>query len=532
MSGRCHDSLCSAALLALLLSTGCRELEPPTAPEAPAASAAAASRGAAHSELFIVTLSPGRHAADVAQRHGVAPHHTYTHVLNGFAAALPAAALRGLRADGQVLRIERDGMLHFNETVQRNATWGIDRIDQRALPLSGDYRYELTGRGVSAYIMDTGIRFSHAEFEGRAVLGRDFALEDEPETTDPNQGPGEDCYGHGTHVAGTVGGRLYGVAKEVRLVSVRMSGCTGFFPISRGLAALDWITADHLERRAADPLAGSVVNMSFGATFGDSFDDAIRAMIAVGVAAAVSAGNANQEDGACGRTPSRIAEAMTVGASDREDLRSSFSNWGGCVDWFAPGTGITSAGFRHDTEAYAMNGTSMSAPHTAGVAALFLQANPGATPAEVMAGLATAATPDAILVHREPVYHHRSGRLIGYNDTYGNLLYSRVGLAQDPDWRAFDWSAWCGGTTAPSLPKRAGGCTSHGTRAAPRRRARIPSSGAGTATARGTSSRTAGAWPRQPGRVGHERQESTPDSSPATCAQRGSGAAIGEEVTN
>jgi subtilisin family serine protease len=423
-----------ALLLAsvLVFLGGCAELQHPSAPEDTGDAfslSAAAARGSAG---VIVTLPPGVDPGLVAASHGLEPRYVYTHVMNGFAASVPEATLRGLLADGRVRRLEHDGLAYFEETVQENAIWGLDRIDQRALPLDGRYGYGLTGRNITVYIMDTGIRFSHEEFEGRAVLGHDFALEDDPESTDPNQGPGEDCYGHGTTVAGTVGGRTFGVAKQARLVAVRMTGCVGFFPISRGLAALDWMMADHLERTALDPQTGSVVNMSFGSDFSEAFDDAVRALIASGVAAAVSAGNHNLEDEACRRSPARIAEAMTTGASDRYDERSHFSNWGACVDWFAPGTGILSAAHTGDTDVRLASGTSLSAPHVAGVAALYLEANPDASAAMVFAGLAGWNTKGAIRTGEEPVYHHRNGRLIGYADTFGDLLYSRVDLADEP----------------------------------------------------------------------------------------------------
>lgn len=427
-----HAHLPVAAALVALLLGGCVDLERPTAPEELGGAPSLSATPATGSDRFIVTLPPRVDPALVAKSHGLEPRYVYTHVMNGFAARVPEAAQHALRADRRVARIEPDGLAYFEETVQEKAIWGLDRVDQRALPLDGQYAYGLTGRGVTVYIMDTGIRFSHEEFEGRAVLGYDFALEDDPESTDPQQGPGEDCYGHGTHVAGTVGGRTLGVARQARLVAVRMTGCVGFFPISRGIAALDWMMADHLDRTALDPQAGSVVNMSFGSDFNEAFDDAIRAMIAAGVAAAVSAGNENLKDGACGRSPARIAEAMTTGASDQADERSHFSNWGACVDWFAPGSGILSAAHTGDADVRVASGTSMSAPHVAGVAALYLEANPGASAAEVLAGLAGSNTEDAVQTGEEPVYHHRNGRLIGYTETFGDLLYSRIDLADDP----------------------------------------------------------------------------------------------------
>ena len=316
---------------------------------------------------FIVTLRDGASPAAVAREHGVAPAYVYTRVLNGFAGSISQAARDGLLRDSRVARVETDGIAYAS-TTQSGATWGIDRIDQRALPLNGSYSYMASGSGVTAYIIDTGIRFAHGEFGGRASSGYDAV----------DGGSADDCNGHGTHVAGTVGGSTYGVAKSVALVAVRVLDCGGSGSWSGVIAGMDWVTANH-----SGP---AVANMSLGGGASASVDDAVRRMIASGVATAIAAGNGNQggrAQDACKYSPARVAEAMTVGATDKTDTKASWSNYGTCVDWFAPGVGITSAWSTSNTATNTISGTSMATPHTAGAAALYLSTNPSATPQQV-----------------------------------------------------------------------------------------------------------------------------------------------------
>jgi subtilisin family serine protease len=314
---------------------------------------------------FIITVRDGVSPSAVAEDHGIRPQFVYTEALNGFAGAMSDAARDGLLRDARVSRVEPDGVARA-VTTQSNATWGIDRIDQRALPLSGSYTYSNTGAGVTAYIIDTGIDYGHNEFGGRASLGYDAF-----------GGTGTDCHGHGTHVAGTTGGATYGVAKGVTLRAVRVLDCGGSGSWSGVIAGMDWVTANH---QAGSP---AVANMSLGGGASSSVDAATRGMIADGVATAVAAGNGNQggrAQDACKYSPARTAEAMTVGATTKTDAKTSWSNYGTCVDWFAPGSGITSAWIGSgNTETSTISGTSMASPHTAGVAALYLQSNPGAS---------------------------------------------------------------------------------------------------------------------------------------------------------
>ena len=316
---------------------------------------------------FIVTLREGASPAAVAREHGVQPDYVYSRVLNGFAGSVSDAARDGLLRDGRVERIEPDGIAHTT-TTQSGATWGLDRIDQTGLPLSSTYSYTATGVGVTAYIIDTGIRFAHSEFGGRATSGYDAV----------DGGSADDCNGHGTHVAGTVGGGTFGVAKGVSLVAVRVLDCGGSGSWSGVIAGMDWVTANHR--------SPAVANMSLGGGANSSVDAAVRRMIASGVATAIAAGNGNMggvAQDACKYSPARVTEAMTIGATDKTDTRTRWSNYGNCVDWFAPGSGITSAWYTSNTATNTITGTSMATPHTTGVAALYLQGHASASPGQV-----------------------------------------------------------------------------------------------------------------------------------------------------
>ena len=300
--------------------------------------------------------------------------YVYAHAINGFAAEMSEDEAIALADDPGVLYVEEDQQMEI-VTTQANATWGLDRIDQAARPLSTTYTYTSTGNGVTAYIIDTGIRITHTQFGGRAVVGFD-AIGDGRN--------GIDCNGHGTHVSGTVGGSTYGVAKAVRLVAVRVLSCTGSGSTSGVIAGVNFVTSNHISGNPA------VANMSLGGGVSTALDTAVRNSIADGVTYAVAAGNSNAN--ASTSSPARVAEAITVGSSTINDARSSFSNFGAGVDIFAPGSSITSAWSTSDTATNTISGTSMATPHVAGVAARFLQNNPGASAATVRNALVNAAS--------------------------------------------------------------------------------------------------------------------------------------------
>ncbi|MFE5616228.1 S8 family peptidase [Streptomyces sp. NPDC056463] len=358
----------------LALAAGLQFAASPTARSATLGDLRLAPASLAVDNSWIVVLKDGStRAADL----GVTPKHEYRSVLKGFSATMSQARAAALASDPRVAYVEQNATVHMAET-QPGATWGLDRIDQRDLPLSTTYTYNTQASNVTAYIIDTGIRTSHSEFGGRARVGTD--------TVGGGQN-GQDCQGHGTHVAGTVGGAKYGVAKGAKLVAVRVLDCNGSGTTAGVIAGVDWVTAN-----AVKP---AVANMSLGGGANTSLDDAVKRSIASGVTYAVAAGNGNflgLPARACNYSPARVPEAITVGATDSADKRASFSNYGTCVDLFAPGVSITSAWKDNDTATNTISGTSMATPHTAGVAALYLSANPAATPAQVSTALVDNAT--------------------------------------------------------------------------------------------------------------------------------------------
>jgi aqualysin 1 len=288
---------------------------------------------------------------------------TYAYAINGFSAQMSEQEALKLSQDPRVKFVEEDSVVEASVT-QNNPPWGLDRTGQRDLPLNSAYSYTTTGSGVNAYIIDTGIRRTHTQFGGRAFVGFD-AVGDGQNTND--------CNGHGTHVAGTVGGATFGIAKSVRLFAVRVLNCSGSGSNSGVIAGVDWVTANHINP--------AVANMSLGGGVSSALDSAVRNSIAAGVTYAIAAGNSNQD--ASNSSPARVSEAITVGSSTISDNRSSFSNFGSVVDIFAPGSSIPSAWFSSDTATATLSGTSMATPHVTGVAARFLQSNPGASPAQV-----------------------------------------------------------------------------------------------------------------------------------------------------
>ncbi len=313
-------------------------------------------------------------ARQLAAAFGSAPSRVYQHALKGFALPVSAQGAAGIAAHPLVRYVEPDMEMTALAT-QTGATWGIDRIDQRTLPLSTTYTYNTDGAGVTAYIIDTGLRYDHSEFyysasdtRSRATFGYD-AL----------GGNGADCHGHGTHVGGTVGGRTYGVAKQVSLVSVRVLSCLGSGSVLGIVAALDWMVLTHT---SSTPAVG---NMSLGGGASQALDDAVQGAITDGITMVVAAGNSNAN--ACNYSPARAPNAITLGASTATDARASFSNYGSCVDFFAPGVSITSAWYTGVSATNTISGTSMASPHAAGAAALYLAANPGSAPSAVRDGL-------------------------------------------------------------------------------------------------------------------------------------------------
>ncbi|MGY1740991.1 MULTISPECIES: S8 family peptidase [unclassified Blastococcus] len=350
---------------------------------APASAAPASPRGD-----FIVVLAddaPRSSALQHARALGGRIGHTYTHVLNGFSVELPEAAAERLARRPGVVDVEPVVVVQARpQPASTSSTpWGLDRIDQRT-GLNGTYSPAGTGVGVTAYVVDTGIHAGHQDLSNRVRDGVDLV---------DGAVPAADCNGHGTHVAGTIGGEQRGVAPDVALVAVRVLDCTGSGYTDDVIAGLEFVAGDHL------PGVPAVANLSLGSPADSAVDTAVQEVIDDGVTVVVAAGNGNAQgrpQDACGYSPARVPGALTVAATDRTDTVASFSNYGTCVDLYAPGVSVLSDWYTSPSATNTISGTSMASPHVAGAAAVYLQSHPAARPSEVAAAITASATPGVV----------------------------------------------------------------------------------------------------------------------------------------
>ena len=331
---------------------------------------------------YIISLRsdvPVQQFVSAEQGLGVNVLQVFTQAINGYVAVLTSAEKSRLEKDSRVESIEQDAIVTVDGDQANPPSWGLDRIDQRGVTLDLNYSYNFTGVGVSAYVIDTGVRADHSQFSGRVLVGY----------TSISDGRGSaDCHGHGTHVSGTIGGSTYGVAKSVSIVPVRVLGCRGSGSTSGVIAGINWMITHHQSGVPA------VANMSLGGSFSSSMNAAVANAVSDGIVMAVAAGNSNAN--ACNYSPASAPVAITVGATTSADARASYSNYGNCLDIFAPGSSIVSSWFSSSNAIRSLSGTSMASPHVAGAAALLLESDSTMSPAAVREKLITFATPDAI----------------------------------------------------------------------------------------------------------------------------------------
>ncbi|MER5552381.1 S8 family serine peptidase [Streptomyces sp. NPDC002793] len=372
----------TAAITAVAAAAGVTLLATPFAGAAPAPAMGiihGADAATAVSGSYIVMLDQKADKAGLAEQYGGTLRRNYTSAINGFSAnGLSETEAKRLAADPAVSKVVQNKKFHIDATQDNPPSWGLDRIDQAETAGDDAYTYpDAAGGDVTAYVIDTGVRVTHNDFEGRATSGFD-AVDNDDDADDGN--------GHGTHVAGTIAGASHGVAKKAKIVAVRVLDDAGSGTTEQVVAGIDWVTANHE--------GPSVANMSLGGSADPALDAAVQKAVASGVTFAVAAGNESSDAGE--GSPSRVPEAITVASSTADDEQSSFSNFGSVVDIYAPGSDITSTWNDSDDGTNTISGTSMATPHVVGAAAVYLGGHPDATPDEVATALTDGATPDAI----------------------------------------------------------------------------------------------------------------------------------------